>query len=145
MKKIYLKSIVFGLATLALASCGDVQDEITSIIYDRNFSPIGLEAKVRNRTNVELSWNLADGITNYNVEVYANDSLTFTGSPVQSFSVTPDQVPVTIKSLDGETPYSFRVQATDGNSSRDSKWSGAYAKTDAKQLFKNVKEEDKHV
>ena len=142
MKKIYLKSIVFGLATLALASCGDVQDEITSIIYDRNFSPIGLEAKVRNRTNVELSWNLADGITNYNVEVYANDSLTFTGSPVQSFSVTPDQVPVTIKSLDGETPYSFCVQATDGNSSRDSKWSGAYAKTDAEQLFKNVKEED---
>ena len=142
MKKIYFKSIVFGLATVALASCSDVADEITSIIYNRNFSPTSVEAKVRNRTNVELSWNLGDGVTNYNVEVYANDSLTFAGTPVQSFSVTPDQVPVTIKGLEGETQYSFRVQATDGNASRDSKWSGAYAKTDAEQIFKNVKEED---
>ena len=142
MKKIYLKSIVFGLATVALASCSDVADEITSIVYNRNFSPTSVEAKVRNRTNIELSWNLGDGVTNYNVEVYANDSLTFAGSPVQSFSVTPDQVPVLITGLDGETQYSFRVQATDGDATRDSKWSGVYAKTEAEQLFKNVKEED---
>jgi hypothetical protein len=142
MKKIYLKSIVFGLATVALASCSDVADEITSIVYNRNFSPTSVEAKVRNRTNIELSWNLGDGVTNYNVEVYANDSLTFAGSPVQSLSVTPDQVPVLITGLDGETQYSFRVQATDGDATRDSKWAGAYAKTEAEQLFKNVKEED---
>ena len=142
MKKIYLKSIVFGLATVALASCSDVADEITSIVYNRNFSPTSVEAKVRNRTNIELSWKLGDGVTNYNVEVYANDSLTFAGSPVQSFSVTPDQVPVLITGLDGETQYSFRVQATDGDATRDSKWAGAYAKTEAEQLFKNVKEED---
>ena len=142
MKKIYLKSIVFGLATVALASCSDVADEITSIVYNRNFSPTSVEAKVRNRTNIELSWNLGDGVTNYNVEVYANDSLTFAGSPVQSFSVTPAQVPVLITGLDGETQYSFRVQATDGDATRDSKWSGVYAKTEAEQLFKNVKEED---
>ena len=29
--------LMLGLATLALASCGDVADEITSIIYGRNF------------------------------------------------------------------------------------------------------------
>ena len=142
MKKIYIKSIVLGLATVALASCSDVADEITSIVYNRNFSPTSVEAKVRNRTNIELSWNLGDGVTNYNVEVYANDSLTFAGSPIKSFSVTPDQVPVTITGLEGETQYSFRVQATDGNASRDSKWSSAYAKTEAEQIFKNVKEED---
>ena len=142
MKKIYFKSIVLGLATVALASCSDVADEITSIVYNRNFSPTSVEAKVRNRTNIELSWNLGDGVTNYNVEVYANDSLTFAGTPVQSFSVTPEQVPVTITGLEGETQYSFRVQATDGNASRDSKWSGAYAKTEAEQIFKNVAEED---
>lgn len=142
MKKIYFKSIVFGLATVALASCSDVADEITSIVYNRNFSPTSVEAKVRNRTNIELSWNLGDGVTNYNVEVYANDSLTFAGSPVKSFSVSPDEVPVLIKGLEGETQYSFRVQATDGNSSRDSKWSSAYAKTEAEQIFKNVAEED---
>ena len=142
MKKKYFKSIVFGLATVALASCSDVADEITSIVYNRNFSPTSVEAKVRNRTNIELSWNLGDGVTNYNVEVYANDSLTFAGSPVKSFSVSPDEVPVLIKGLEGETQYSFRVQATDGNASRDSKWSGAYAKTEAEQIFKNVAEED---
>ena len=142
MKKIYFKSIVLGLATVALASCSDVADEITSIVYNRNFSPTSVEAKVRNRTNIELSWNLGDGVTNYNVEVYANDSLTFAGSPVKSFSVSPDEVPVLIKGLEGETQYSFRVQATDGNSSRDSKWSSAYAKTEAEQIFKNVAEED---
>lgn len=142
MRKLYFKSIVLGLATVALASCSDVADEITSIVYNRNFSPTSVEAKVRNRTNIELSWNLGDGVTNYNVEVYANDSLTFAGSPVQSFSVAPDEVPVLIKGLEGETQYSFRVQATDGNASRDSKWSGAYAKTEAEQIFKNVAEED---
>ena len=142
MRKIYFKSIVLGLATVALASCSDVADEITSIVYNRNFSPTSVEAKVRNRTNIELSWNLGDGVTNYNVEVYANDSLTFAGSPVKSFSVSPDEVPVLIKGLEGETQYSFRVQATDGNSSRDSKWSSAYAKTEAEQIFKNVAEED---
>jgi len=142
MRKIYIKSIVFGLATVAFASCSDVADEITSIVYDRNFSPTSVEAKVRNRTNIELSWNLGDGVTQYNVEVYANDSLTFAGSPVQTFSVTPDEVPVLITGLEGETSYSCRVQATDGDTSRDSKWSGAYAKTDAEQLFRNVKEED---
>lgn len=135
---------IFGLGLVALTfvACSDAAEEITSIIYGRNFAPIGLEAKVRNRTNVELSWNAADGVTNYNVEVYANDSLSFTGSPVKSFSITPDQVPYTITDLEGETPYSFRVQATSEDSSRDSKWSTAFAKTDAEQIFKNVAEED---
>lgn len=143
MKKINIKSIiVLGLATVAMASCSDVADEITSIVYNRNFSPTGVEAKVRNRTNIELSWNRADGVTQYNVEVFANDSLTFAGSPVKTLSVTPDEIPVTITGLEGETKYSFRVQATDGTASRDSKWAGAYAKTEAEQIFKTVKEAD---
>ena len=142
MKKIFIKSIVFGLATLAMASCSQPGDEITSITYSRNFSPTSLEAKVRNRTNVELNWNIAQGVTLYNIEVYANDKLTFAGSPMKTLSVNPDEVPVTITGLDGETDYSFRVQATDGNTSRDSKWSTAWVKTDAEQIFKTVKEED---
>ena len=135
MKKIFIKSIVFGLATLAIASCSQPGDEITSITYSRNFSPTSLEAKVRNRTNVELNWNIAQGVTLYNIEVYANDKLTFAGSPMKTLSVNPDEVPVTITGLDGETDYSFRVQATDGNTSRDSKWSTAWVKTDAEQIF----------
>lgn len=142
MKKLYIKSIVFGLAAVALASCSNPGDELTSIQYSRNFSPTGVEAKVRNRTNVELSWNRAEGVTQYNIEVFANDSLTFSGSPVQSLTCTPDEMPITITGLEGETKYSFRVMALDGNTSRDSKWSGAYAKTESEQIFKTVKEDD---
>jgi hypothetical protein len=135
---------IFGLGLVALTfvACSDAADEITSLIYGRNFAPIGVEAKVRNRTNVELSWNAAEGVTKYNVEVYENDSLTFAGSPIMTFSITPDQVPYTVTGLEGETPYSFRVQATSEDSSRDSKWSTAFAMTDAEQIFKNVAEED---
>lgn len=142
MKKLYIKSIVFGLAAIAFASCSNPGDELTSVQYSRNFSPTGLEAKVRNRTNVELSWNRAEGVTQYNIEVFANDSLTFAGTPAKTLTVAADEVPVLITGLEGETKYSFRVMALDGNSDRDSKWSGAYAKTDAEQIFKTVKEED---
>lgn len=142
MKKIYIKSIVLGLAALAITGCSEPADELTSVDYIRNFSPTSFEAKVRNRTNVELSWNLGEGVTQYNVEVYENDSLTFAGSPILTYNITPDQVPFTVAYLNGETRYSFRVQATDGNASRDSKWSTAYAKTDAEQIFQTVKEED---
>ncbi len=143
MKQLYIKSIMLGLAFGALASCSEPGDEITSIDYSRNFSPTSFEAKVRNRTNVELTWNLAEGVTNYNIEVFENDSLTFAGSPVRTYSITPDQVPYTIEYLNGETKYSFRVQAlTEGNSNVTSKWSGAYAKTEAEQIFKAVSEDD---
>ena len=140
MKKIFVNSIVFGLAALAVTSCSEPADEITTISFSRNLSPTSVEAKVRNRTNVELTWKLGDGVTSYNVEVFANDSLTFAGSPVRTLSVTPEQVPVTITGLEGETRYSFRVQAIGGGA--DSKWSGAYCKTEAEQIFRTVKEED---
>ena len=141
-KNIFSKFVMAGVAVLTLAACGEPDDEITSISYGRNFSPTDMKASVRNRTNVELSWTVLPGITTYNVEVFANDSLTFSGSPVLSFSVSPEQVPYTIKGLEGETAYSFRVQALDGNESRNSKWSTAYAKTDSEQILKAVAEED---
>jgi len=142
MKKFFIYSFFVGLSALALTSCGEPDDEITGLSFGRNFSPTSVEAKVRNRTNVELSWKQGEGVTKYNIEVFANDSLTFAGTPVKTFSVTPDEVPVLITGLEGETAYSFRVQAVDDNSSRDSKWSGAYAKTDSEQIFYNVAEED---
>lgn len=133
---------LMGLSALTLASCGEPDDEITSTIFGRNFSPTDIQASVRNRTNVELSWKIAEGVTAYNIEVFANDSLTFAGSPVKTIQVTPAQVPYLVTGLEGETPYSFRVQAVDGNESRNSKWSAGYAKTDSEQIFKSVDEAD---
>ncbi len=143
MNKLYIKSIIFGLATLALTGCSEPADEITSIEYSRNFSPTSFEAKVRNRTNVELTWTLGEGVTEYNLEVYENDNLTFTGTPVRTYTVKPAQVPFTVTYLNGETDYSFRVQATtEGDPSRDSKWSTAHVKTDTEQIFQPVDEAD---
>ena len=143
MNKLYIKSIIFGLATLALTGCSEPADEITSIEYSRNFSPTSFEAKVRNRTNVELTWTLGEGVTEYNLEVYENDNLTFTGTPVRTYTVKPAEVPFTVTYLNGETDYSFRVQATtEGDPSRDSKWSTAHVKTDTEQIFQPVDEAD---
>ena len=144
MKKIFVKSILFGLAAISVLSCSDQSDEITNVTYKRNFSPNGVEAKVRNRTNVELSWNSAEGVTSYDIKVYADDSLTydFSKAPVLSTTVTPDKNPLMITGLMGETKYSFYIMAKDGNESRNSKWQGAFAKTESEQIFKNVAEED---
>ena len=140
-KNIFSKLMVAGLTLMAIAACGEPDDEITSINYGRNFSPTDVKASVRNRTNVELSWTIMDGIQSYNVEVFQNDSLTFSGSPVKSFTVSPEEVPYTITGLEGETPYSFRVQAI-SDKAADSKWTGAYAKTDSEQIFYSVAEDD---
>lgn len=144
MKKINCKTIMLGLATLGLASCGDVADEITSIVYGRNFSPTNLEARVVNRTNVRLTWTPVEGATSYNIEVFANDSLTFQGTPEKTITgITNGQIPYTVTGLYGQTQYSFRVQAvTEGDTSRDSKWSGAYAKTESEQILYAVSDDD---
>jgi hypothetical protein len=142
MKKIFSKLMVFGLAIMALASCSEPGDEITEINYKRNFSPTNFEAKVRNRTNVELSWTLGEGVTNYIIEMYENDNLTFAGTPT-TYNVTSEQMPYLVTYLNGETDYSFRIKAvTEGDSNRDSKWSAAHVKTDSEQIMQAVKEED---
>lgn len=136
--KIISRLIYFAcvsLASLTMASCSDVDDEITEIVFGRNFSPTNLGASVRNRTNVYLTWDLRDSDTGYEIEVYEDDSLTFAGSPVQTISISKDDVPYTVTGLIGETAYSFRVRAiTENDESRTSKWSGVYAKTGAEQI-----------
>ncbi len=144
MKKIFFKSILFGLTAVTLAACSEPNDELTSVTYDRNFSPTSVEAKVRNRTNVELTWNAGSGVSEYAIQVYANDSLSydFTQTPEQTLSVSGDVNTVTVEGLMGETKYSFYVMAKAEDASRNSKWQGAFAETDTEQIFKTVSESD---
>lgn len=142
MKKFKLSYLLFAVAALSLTACGDVADEITEIVFGRNFSPIEFEAKVRNRTNVELSWKATDGVSNYIIEVFENDSLQFANSPVQTITISPDKNPYTITGLQGETQYSFRIMAVSGDESRNSKWSSAYARTETEQILYAVAAED---
>ncbi len=130
--------------TLALTSCGDVMDEITSLVLDRNLSPINLEARVQDRTNVKLSWTAVNGATGYIIEQYDNDSLSFDGKTASAtYTISADEVPYTITGLEGETDYSFRVMSvTAGDESRNSKWSEVYAKTGTEQIIYALGEND---
>ena len=134
---------LLGLATAALTTaCSDQSDEITSIDYDRLFAPINVEARVVNQVNARLSWAAVNGATSYTIEIFENDSLTFSGSPVKTIpGIIAEDLPYIVTGLEGEMKYSARVQAIGENIS-ESKWSGVYFKTDAEQIFKSVTEED---
>lgn len=143
MKKSIIRVSLLGL-TLALTSCGDVMDEITSLVFDRNLSPISLEASVQQRTNVKLAWTTVNGATAYIVEQYDNDSLDFEGKTASAtYTVAPSQVPYVVTGLEGETAYSFRVKSvTEGDESRDSKWSEVYVKTSTEQILNEIASAD---
>ena len=144
MKKLNKLSIIIGLVTLTLTSCGDVADEITSIIYDRNFAPVSLEAKSIGEEKATLDWTPSSGASSYTIEVYADDSLTFSGTPVQTLTGIADKdIPYQLTNLVYDTKYSARVMALDANdASRNSKWSEVYFRTSAQQIFNAMKTED---
>ena len=131
-----------ALGAILMASCGDASEELTSVNYARNFAPVGVEAKVRNNTNVELSWTVMAEAAHYIVEVYEDDELEFAGTPIQTLTVLPEEVPYTVTGLMGETWYSFRVKSVDANAAKESKWSTASIETGKEQIFKTVADED---
>lgn len=131
-----------ALGAILMASCGDASEELTSVNYARNFAPVGVEAKVRNNTNVELSWTVMAEAAHYIVEVYEDDELEFDGTPIQTLTVLPEEVPYTVTGLMGETWYSFRVKSVDANAAKESKWSTASVETGKEQIFKTVADED---
>lgn len=140
MKKSFIYTCMFGLSALALTSCSDPMDEITSLIVGRNFSPTNFEAKSVTKESASLEWTLSSGATSYNLEIFENDSLTFEGTPVQTFKgISASQIPYLIEGLTYDTKYSARVMAVDDNdNSRNSVWNGVYFRTNAQQIFKTV-------
>ncbi|VBB48425.1 Fibronectin type III domain protein [uncultured Paludibacter sp.] len=126
---------VMLFATTFIVSCSNDFTEYLETQYARLFSPINLTAKIQNKVDVKLTWTVSDNVESYVVEVYENDSLTFSGTPVMTISdITPNQVPYTITGLKGETKYSARVKAV-SSSVDESKWTGVYFKTDAENIF----------
>lgn len=135
---------MLGIATLSLTSCGDIDDEITSVVFKRNFAPVGLEASNITESSAKLDWTASSGATSYTIEVYADDSLTFSGSPIMTLTgISDEEIPYTVSGLVYDTKYSARVMALDEtNSERNSKWSNVYFRTSAQQIFNNMKTED---
>jgi hypothetical protein len=144
MKKLKQYTYALGLAVLTLtAACSEQGEELTSISYERLFSPIDLKATVRNQTNVELNWKVTKEATSYNVELYADDaSMSFQGTPVKTLSdITVDDLPYLITGLEGETDYAVRVQAVSAGKT-SSKWSAVTFLSGSEQLLEPLGDED---
>lgn len=141
MKKLNKISIMLGLGLAVLTSCSDVADEITELVFPRNFAPVDIEARNVGEDKATLQWKASDKATGYVVELFADDSLSFEGNPAKTLTVTENSTNIT--GLVYDTKYSARVKAiTDGNDARDSKWNTIFFRTSAQQLMKSFKEED---
>ncbi len=138
-----LKNIIYilGLSIMIiLPGCSDRDEEITSIDYDRLFSPTELTARIVNKTGVRLTWNENKQAESYNIEVFANGDLNFEGTPILSLSEITE-IPYIIEGLEGETNYSIRVQCVSA-SIASSKWTNVAIKTEAEQIFSPIASDD---
>lgn len=142
MNKKILYTCMLGLGTLAVTSCSDPMDEITSIVYDRVFSPLNFQAIGATESTVDLRWVASEGAASYTIEIYQDDSLTFAGTPVQTITGVTERY-YNVTGLVYDTKYSARIMALDStNTSRNSKWTEVYFKSDAQQIFENVPNEN---
>jgi hypothetical protein len=135
MKKIFIIKGLLAtlLLSILISSCTGYNEDILEVLeVNRVFSPIGLTAKVRNQTTVELNWTVRDNVDHYVVEVSADDT-EFT-TIFKTIKVAGTELPLQI-ALEGETVYSIRVKAISTTGLEDSKWSTVTATTLSDQLF----------
>lgn len=135
-RKIYTPLItLFALLLFNFSCTDDRAEELTSVEYDRLFSPIKIESFIINRTDARLNWTINREVESYTLEVFADDSLSFSGTPVRTYDgVTGDQLPFYIRDLEGETQYSVRIKAV-ATGKNESKWSGITFKTGTENIF----------
>ena len=142
MKRILKNTgFIIGLFSLFfLASCEDKIDPVVeSLEFDRAFSPIGIEVKIRNKTTAEFNLTVRDDASYYVIEL-SEDNLQF-NTIVKTANVKPDELPYSIL-LDGETTYSVRVKAVSNSGADDSKWVTGMFSTEAENIFATVAGDD---
>ncbi|WP_343695430.1 DUF5123 domain-containing protein [Flavobacterium sp.] len=141
--KYILKGLIAGVLLTALISGCESYNEgvIDTLNVSREFSPIGLTAKVRNQTTVELNWTIKEDedADHYVVEFSADDAEFKT--IYKTINVTAAELPIQVP-LEGETVYSIRVKAVSSTGLADSKWSVVTATTLTEQLFSAVQDAD---
>ncbi|WP_258105296.1 DUF5123 domain-containing protein [Marinoscillum sp. MHG1-6] len=131
--------ILFGVLFILLTACDDdIDPVITDLTVSRAFAPVGLEARVRNQIDIELSWTADARVNQYVIEFF-QDSLEFSGDPVATGVIEEVDIPVSgeitfTETLNGDTRYSARVKAVvDGI--EESNWAEITARTSPEQLF----------
>lgn len=130
------------LFSIAVSSCESYNEALLDGIGNtREFSPIGLTAKIRNSTTVELNWTVKaeENPDHYVVEFSADDPEFKT--IYKTMNVAASQLPVQV-ALEGETVYYIRVKAVSGKGLEDSKWYVTTATTLTEQIFFPVQDAD---
>lgn len=132
--KYILKGLIATLLlSFAISGCESFNEELLDGIgANREFSPLGLTAIIRNQTTVELNWTTKEEADHYTVEISADDPDFKT--IFKTIQVTAKELPVRV-ALEGETTYSIRVKAVSASGLADSKWSAITAATASEQLF----------
>lgn len=135
-----LTGILLCVLSLVPMACeDDIDPVIEELSTSRTFAPVGLEARVRNQVDIELSWTAEDDVDQYIVEFF-QDSLRFSGDPI-STAVVDDFAPEGrvsyTESFSGETVYSARVRAV-REGLEESNWATVAVRTDAEQIFQPI-------
>lgn len=140
--------MAIGLSLSGMTACSDPDEPITSVEFDRLFSPTELEANVQNTTGVKLKWFAISAAEQYQIEIYADDpNMEYSGTPVYQKTLVPNKADAQAArsecswtlpagTLEGETVYSVRLKALGDN--MESKWSGTTFETGTEQIFYDV-------
>lgn len=123
--------LCMGALVLSAASCSEPDDIITSVQYDRLFSPTEIGARVKNRTSVEVSWSTRNAkVDLFTIEVSTDEAFSSIAR-----TATATSSPILIAGLDGETDYFVRVKAS-AEGETESKWSpSAKFTTDTENIY----------
>ncbi|MEO7976027.1 DUF5123 domain-containing protein [Flavobacterium sp.] len=139
--KYILKGLIATLLLLFIVSGCENYSEgvIEDIGASRELSPIGITARIRNQTKVELDWTVSEDADHYTVEIAAGDPEFKT--IFKTINVNAAELPIQV-ALEGETVYSIRVKSVSNTGKSDSKWSVVTATTLSEQLFLAVQDGD---
>ena len=133
-------TVLFSLVLSAFTvSCSEPDDEVTTGIFDRLFSPTNVEAVIQKKTNVKFKWTAVTNATSYTIELYENQDMTFEGTPKTYEGITDNTY--TVEGLLGETQYTARIRAL-SEEINESKWSAVSFMTEAENIFNSVKDEN---
>lgn len=141
-KYIYRGLIAVLFLAIGISSCDSYNEGLLDGVGNsREFSPIGLTARVRNSTTVELNWTVkADENADHYVVEFSPDDPEFK-TIFKTINVTTKQLPIQVP-LEGETTYYIRVKAVSASGLEDSKWSITSAATASEQIFVPIKPEE---
>ena len=108
-----------SLAVTAAGCARDLPELQEELELTRCLVPTELTAKVSNGQDVQFNWTKSKGATLFVLEVYTDEEKT---KLFESFNVTPDELPYTVR-FEADKTFYARVKAVDENGIlQDSKW-----------------------